>query len=119
MNVIRAIIAELRTPSGQIGPLNGVYLRAATGVWHAVAGAVAASLFGAWGLGFAAALAVAYWIGKELGDLRRGGSFWDGAEDTVMIALGAWYGAAWWPAMICGAGLYIMAVAAWRRHVSV
>lgn len=115
MNILALIIAELRTPSGQIGPLSGLYLRAATGVWHSVAGAVAASVFGAWGLGFAVVMAWFYYMVKELADLRRGGSFWDGAEDTVMVALGAWYGAAWWPAMICGAGLYIMAVAAWRR----
>lgn len=56
-----------------------------------------------------------YWATKERGDLKRGGSFWDGAEDAVMVSLGAWYGVWWWPALILGAGLYIMAVAAWRR----
>ena len=35
----------------------------------------------------------------------------DGLEDAVMVWLGAWYGAAWWPVLICGAGLYTL----WRE----
>ena len=114
--MIRLIWQELETPSGQTGPLTGAYQRAVVGIAHAVLGALAASLFGVWGLGAAVVIAGIYWAIKERGDLRRGGSFWDGAEDTVMVSLGAWYtGPWWWPALILGAGLYIMAVAAWRR----
>jgi len=113
--VINLILAELQTPDGQIGPLHGAYRRAATGVWHAVLGAALCAHLGLWGVGFAFLLAVAYWLVKERRDYARGGAVWDGLEDAVMVSLGAWYGPVWWPAMICAAGVYIMASAAWRR----
>lgn len=108
------IRAELQTPTGQIGPLDAVYRRAAGGVWHAVLGAAFTAPLGLWGLGPALVLACLYWIAKERGDLRRGGKFWDGIEDALLVCLGAWHGVWWWPMAMCGAGLIILASAAWR-----
>lgn len=113
--MLKLIWQELETPTGQIGPLHASYLRAAGGVWHSVAGAIACNVFGsAWGLALALPLAAIYWLVKETGDLRRGGRFTDGIEDAVMVGLGAWYGAGWWPLALCAAGLTMMASAAWR-----
>lgn len=106
---------ELETPTGQVGPLDAAYRRAAGGVWHSVLGALVCAPLGLWGILPGAALAGLYWLLKERRDISAGGSRWDSAEDAVMVGLGAWYGVAWWPALICGAGLYIMAAAAWRR----
>lgn len=111
---LRLILAELLTPSGQAGPAAAVYRRAAEGVWHAVLGAACVAVLGGWGIAAALPLAAAYWWAKERRDLRRGGAFWDGAEDTVMVSLGAWYGAWWWPGLICLCALSIMAIAIWR-----
>jgi len=114
--MIRLIWAELDTPTGQTGPLSAAYARAAGGVWHAVLGAALVATLGlGFGMATGFALALVYWLAKERGDLRRGGRWWDGAEDAVMVSLGAWYGAAWWPVLICGAGLYVM-VARGRRY---
>ncbi len=63
----------------------------------------------------AAVVAVVYWLAKERGDLRRGGGWLDGAEDAAMVSLGAWYGAAWWPALVIGAGAVMMVSGAVRR----
>jgi len=115
--MIRLIWAELDTPTGQTGPLSAAYARAAGGVWHAVFGAALVATLGlGFGLATGLALALVYWLVKERGDLRRGGAIMDGLEDAVMVWLGAWYGAAWWPVLICGAGLYVMASAAWRAR---
>lgn len=110
------IIAELNTPTGQIGPLDAAYRRAAGGVWHAVLGALLVAPFGLWGLPTALAIAAIYWAVKERGDLRRGGAFWDGVEDAICVALGAWYGVWWWPLAICGAGGIILVSAAMRAR---
>ena len=112
--MINLIWKELNTPSGQRGPLSAAYHRAVVGIAHAVLGACAAAFLGVWGIGAAVVIAGVYWAVKEKGDLGRGGSFWDGAEDTVMVMLGGWYGVWWWPALILGAAFYIMLVAAWR-----
>jgi hypothetical protein len=108
------IIAELNTPTGQIGPLDGAYRRAAGGVWHAVVGAVFCAVFGLWGLPSALVIATIYWAVKEIVDLRRGGGLWDSVEDAICVCLGAWYGVWWWPAMVCLAGGIILASAAVR-----
>ena len=108
------IIAEFDTPTGQIGPLDAAYRRAAGGVWHTVLGALLVAPFGLWGLAPAFAIALVYWLAKERGDLRRGGKFWDGVEDAICVSLGAWYGVWWWPLAICGAGVIILASAAVR-----
>ena len=108
MKTIDLIYTQIETPSGQPGPLDAVYLRTVTACGHAVLGAAFCAYLGAWGLALGLPLALAYWLAKERGDLRRGGGLWDGLEDTVMVALGAWYGPQWWPSMILGAMGYIM-----------
>lgn len=109
------ILAEIRTPSGQQGPLSASYRRAVEGIGHAVLGAALAAPFGLWGLGAGFVIAAFYWAAKEAGDLKRGGRLWDGAEDATMVAIGAWYGPAWWGAMVMGCAACIMVVDAWRR----
>lgn len=113
--MISLILTELATPTGQPGPLSVAYSRAAGGVWHSVLGAAFCAWFGLPGLPLAIAVAGIYWALKEAGDIRRGGKVWDGLEDALMVSLGAWYGALWWPVMICGAGVYILTSAAWRQ----
>jgi hypothetical protein len=114
--MIDLIWQELNTPSGQRGPMSAAYARGASGVWHGVLGAAVVAFLGVWGLAAAVPLALVYWLVKEKGDLARGGSILDGLEDAVMVSLGAWYGAVWWPLMICGCGVYIMAAGAWRAR---
>lgn len=113
--MLNLFLDELLTPTGQQGPLKAAYDRAASGVWHAVLGAVFCGAFGWWGLGPAFAVALVYWLLKETGDLRRGGKFWDGIEDAICVGLGLWYGTGWWPLMICLMGAVIM-VSAGARH---
>lgn len=95
---------DLWTPGGNSTP----HHRAVTAGGHALLGASVVAWFDAWGLGAGILLAVVYWAIKETADLRNGGSVWDGLEDTAMVGLGAWYGAAWWPALIVVAMGYIM-----------
>ena len=100
------MFGELWTPGGNSTP----HYRAVTAGGHALLGAAVAGLFGFWGLAAGVALAVAYWLIKERADLRNGGALLDGLEDTVMVSLGAWYGAAWWPLLMVLCMGYIM----WR-----
>jgi hypothetical protein len=110
------ILAEFDTPTGQIGPLDAAYRRAAGGVWHSVLGALMVAPFGIAGLAPALCIALAYWLVKERADLRRGGKFWDGIEDALCVSLGAWYGFWWWPLAICAAGVIILGSAAVRAR---
>jgi hypothetical protein len=112
ISAIALIIAELKTPTGQAGPLAGAYLRAVGAGGHALLGASFCAWFGVWGLALGLPLGAAYWVLKERGDLRRDGGLLDGMEDAVMVSLGAWYGTAWWPAMVIGCMGYIMVSAA-------
>lgn len=112
--MLRLILAELRTPSNQQGPLHGAYDRAVQGLGHAMLGAAAAGLFGGWGLAFGLAVAVAYWLAKERGDLRRGGALWDGLEDAVMVCVGTYYGPWWWPLVVLACAGYVMVMGAIR-----
>lgn len=107
---MNSIIAELFTPSGQTGEVSPAYRRAVIAIAHAVLGAALAQFLGGFGLAFALLLAVAYWLAKEWGDLKRGGALWDGVEDALMVSFGAWYGAPEWPLVILCAAGYIM----WR-----
>jgi len=113
-NVIHQIIAELKTPSGQTGPLHGAYDRAVQGLGHAMLGAAAVGLIGAWGFAAGLGIALAYWIAKEWGDLGRGGDLRDGIEDALMVWLGCFYGPWWWPMLMLGCGAYLMVMGARR-----
>ena len=113
--VLDLILEELRTPSGQTGPLSDAYVRAVTAGGHALLGAAVCAYAGAWGLAFAIPVGLSYWVLKERSDLRRGGAVLDGAEDAVMVSIGAWYGVTWWPAVVLACMGYILASAAWRR----
>ena len=105
------LIRDLLTPSPGATP----YQAGVMAMAHAVLGAAMVQTLGlGYGLATGLALALVYWLVKERGDLRRGGAIMDGLEDAVMVWLGAWYGAAWWPVMVCCAGLYVM-VARGRR----
>lgn len=113
MTLIDRIWQQIEEPDSAAVP-SRAYIRAVIAIGHAMLGAAVCAWFGAWGLGLAVPLALVYWLAKERGDLTRGGTFWDGAEDTVMVSLGAWYGAVWWPALVIVSAGYIMAVATWR-----
>lgn len=98
---LHAIWAEIVTPSHAGEP---PYLWMLIAIGHAVLGALLALALPGW-------LAVAgrvtpvliYWLIKERGDLRRGGSLRDGLVDTGFVGLGLFYGAPWWPALVLGA----------------
>jgi len=108
--VLRRLLAELLRPGGNATP----YERGVVGIAHAMLGAALVWPFGGYGLGLGLLLAVAYWLAKEWGDLRRGGALRDGLEDAVMVSLGAWYGADWWPVSMILCGGYLMAMGARR-----
>lgn len=114
--VLNTIWKEINTPTGQVGPLSAAYGRAMGGVGHAALGALFCAPLGVWGLAFALVMALAYWLTKERGDLRRGGRFWDGVEDAICVSLGAWYGVVWWPgAVLLAAGIIMLSAAVRAR----
>lgn len=113
MTLIDRLWRQLETPDSAAVP-SRAYIRAVIAIGHAMLGAAAVGILGGSGLWVAGALAGVYWLLKERADLQRGGSVWDGLEDAVMVGLGAWYGAWWWPALIILCAGYIMAVATWR-----
>ena len=111
-DMIAKIIAEINTPSGQVGPLSQAYGRGAGAAWHMLLGAVVAIPMGdlkwLYGLG----VAVLYWIAKEAGDLRRGGRFWDGIEDAACVYLGTFCGPLWWPIVALASTGYVFVMGA-------
>lgn len=113
MTLIDRIFRQIETPDSAAVP-SRAYTRAVIAISHAMLGASVCAWLGPYGLALAVPLALVYWLAKERGDLRRGGTVWDGLEDTVMVSLGAWYGAVWWPALVILCAGYIMAVATWR-----
>ena len=86
--MLEGLIREFRKPSPR---KQDPHHRGATGVWHSLLGAQAASaVFSFSGLGLICAtvfVAAVYWV-KESGDLSRGGSWWDSVEDALFVALG-------------------------------
>ena len=112
---IARIFAEIETPSNQIGPLHAAYERATQGIGHALLGACAAVLLGGYGLAFGLAVATAYWLIKERGDLRRGGAWADGIEDALLVCIGTYYGPWWWPLVLLAVAGYLMLMGAIRE----
>jgi len=112
MRFIHQMIAELRTPSGQVGPLSQAYGRGAVAAWHMMLGAVAALPMGDLQWLYGLLVALAYWIVKETGDLRRGGDFADGLEDAACVYLGTFCGPLWWPAVALASTGYVFVMGA-------
>lgn len=106
--LIDQIWQEIMTPSGQTGPLGAAYQRGVVGMAHALLGAAFVAPLGWYGLGAAYLLGLAYWLAKERGDLRRNGDLRDGAEDALMVSLGAFYGPWWWPGAVLALGGALM-----------
>lgn len=114
MGLVDWVWRQVSEPDSAVVP-SRAYIRAVIAIGHAMVGATAAGLFGLFGLiGWGALVPVIYWLTKERGDLRRGGTILDGLEDTVMVTLGLWYGAPWWPALILGCAAYVLVVATVR-----
>ena len=112
MTLFDAIWDEIHNPHG--GRLAAAHARATTAGAHAVLGACAAS-GGVWWLGLA--VAALYWLAKERGDLRRGGAWLDGAEDTLCVWIGTCYiGPWWWPVAVLAIMGYVMAMGAIRAR---
>ena len=87
MTALSTLWADIWTPSAPDEP---PYARMVISLAHAVLGAAGAVLLPAWAV-------LALYLVKEVLDLRRGGSWRDGAWDTAAVALGTFYGPAWWP----------------------
>lgn len=103
LSIFSRLWADLLTPSGYGTP----YTAGTSAVAHGLLGACVAP-FGWWGLSAALSVALAYWLLKERGDLKRGGAVLDGLEDTAMVALGTYYGPVWWPPLMLACGLVVM-----------
>lgn len=108
MTALRRLIATIRTPTD-----GDPYTWAVIGIGHVMLGAALAGLFGFAAAGLRLALALAYWLVKERGDLRRGGSLRDGLIDSAFVGVGAFYsGPAWWPVAV----LVTVSVGAWIKQ---
>ena len=114
MSFWTALWAELKRPSTlPPGPLGAAYQRGIIGMAHMAIGAAAASLVApelvAWGAVARVGIIALYWVGKEAGDLRRGGTLADGIEDAACVGLGAWTFSPW---AVLALGLWLM----WRGY---
>lgn len=90
---IRRLWAEAMRPT-----IGSGYLWAVIGISHVMLGAALQGVLGASGAAARLVLTVVYWILKERGDLRRGGSLRDGIVDAALVGVGAFYsGPRWWP----------------------
>lgn len=105
-DAIRRVVGELLTPGA-----GSPYVRGVIAIAHALVGAAGAATFGLYGSAAAIFVGLVYWIAKERGDLRRGGAWRDGVEDTLFVAMGALYGLWWWPLFILAAAGAIMLAA--------
>lgn len=108
--MIARLIREIANPIG--GDLASEHHRATTFAGHVLLGAMAQT-GGLWWAGFV--VAGLYWLAKERGDLRRGGAWRDGLEDTVGVWFGTYYGPWWWPFMASAGMAVVFVLAAWRR----
>jgi hypothetical protein len=120
---IQVVWRELLRPSTLPNDATALdYHRGVIGMTHALVGAGLVAIIGAdpqgWALAMSLRLGIGaiYYLVKEVGDLRRGGQFWDGAEDALMVTLGSWlWGNPWWPLVILVVGLALMISGALRR----
>lgn len=107
-DAIMAIWREMVTPSRRD---EGPYLSVLIAIAHAMVGATFVSFVAVlpWAvLPIArAGIPLVYWLAKERGDIRRGGSVLDGLTDAGFVALGAAYGGASWPATVLGAAVCV------------
>ena len=108
MSPLRSIWLDILTPSAAD---ERPYNMLTTGVSHAMLGALfVAPTSGTWAAQIA--LTAAYWLIKEMRDLRKGGSVKDGLFDAIFFGIGTFYaGPTWWPLIIFLLGLlkpYIM-----------
>ena len=96
MNALRRLLAEIAQPTD-----GTPYLWAVIGIGHVMLGAALQGLLGASAAAARVALAGAYWLVKERGDLLRGGTIRDGLIDSALVAVGAFYsGPRWWPVAV-------------------
>lgn len=115
MAFLQDIIAELKRPSTLApGPLHAAYERGVIGMAHGLVGALLAAPAAYLAHGLAPLLvAVLYFVTKEVGDIRRGGTSQDSIEDAAMVGLGALYsGPVIFPAGMLALGVYLM----WRGY---
>lgn len=95
MTALRRLIDIIATPSL---PDEDGYQWALIGIGHVMLGAALQGAVGAAGAVARLMITVAYWLAKERGDLKRGGSWRDGLIDAALVGFGAFYdGPRWWP----------------------
>ena len=116
MTFWRDLWAELSTPSTAApGPLHAAYERAVIGMAHMTVGAALGSLlpleWAAWSAVARLGIVAAYWLAKEAGDLRRGGTVADGIEDAACVGVGCW---TYSPLAALAVGLWLM----WRGYAA-
>ena len=97
MNSVSALWATILTPSARD---EDGYTWACIFLGHAVLGLAIGQAFGAEAAGSRALLAAVYWLVKERGDLRRGGSLLDGAADALALWAGAYMAERWVAVMV-------------------
>ena len=85
---IRKLWAEAMRPT-----IGSGYLWAVIGISHVMLGAALQGVLGASGAAARLVVAFGYWMLKERGDLRRGGSLRDGVVDAALVGVGAFYSA--------------------------
>lgn len=118
MQALKNTIAELFIPSSgfQAGPAGIAYARGCIAMAHVLLGAAMAVLvslmgFSVWPLGIVALYAL-----KEAIDLLHGGRFWDSAEDTCAVWIGAaTYAMPLFPVIALVSGAVVMAAANLRE----
>lgn len=88
------LITEILTPSARD---ESAYDKSVIAIGHVMLGAALAAVLGVYTAPARLSLSVAYWLIKERGDLKRGGSWRDGLWDAAFVGFGGLYGPWWWP----------------------
>lgn len=108
MTALRRLITSILTPSARA---EDGYTWAVIGIGHVMLGAALQGLLGAVGAAARLLITAGYWLAKERGDLKRGGSLRDGLVDAAFVGVGAFYsGPRWWPVavmLVVGVGAVI------------